>query len=362
MKLLNVLLLLFLPCGSIFAQEIDEERARKEAIVRAAQERLDRERAEFEAKKAAKDSLDKKIQETRSKFSALRVKYAGDAQLVAEIDNKEKLAIKAAKEDSKKQLTKKTSEISGLQSTERDRESLKAELAEIFDESKVKASHTKNGYNRISFGYYSQKLTCKTDGPFPSIFDEDYKKSMNMKGLEVSYLHGISVSKKIPLFVEIGGRIQFNIYKNKDSYVVDGQRYDDVLRITNLSLAVPVNITYKHTFTNGFYVAPYFGVNLRVNMTGKWDYDGSDYSEYYNIFKADDNDEHAFYGSDVDPCKRLQYGCQLGLNFGFKALNIGIGYYMESPLYNSQLLYEDDRLYDVKYKMNNVSLTLGINF
>lgn len=369
MRFVKVFLFLMLPCCSIFAQEIDEERARKEAIVKAAQEKLDRERAEFEAEnqkreaeKAAKDSLEKKIQEIKEKFNVLRVKYAGDAQLIAEIDSKEKLAIKAAKEASKKELAQKKQKISGLQSTKVDRESFNAELAELFDESKVKVNNDKKGYNRISFGYSSQKLICETTGN-PWMFDFDNKKNMKMKGAEASYLRGISVSKKIPLFVEIGGQMQFNIYKETESYTYEGQRYEDVCKFTNLSLSIPINITYKHTFANGFYIAPYFGANVRANLTGKIDYDGSDSSDYYNIFKADDDDEHAYFYSDENPCKRFQYGCQFGVNFGYKALNIGIGYHVESPLYKDSFEDEDfDRIIDTKYKMRNISIALGINF
>ena len=213
-------------------------------------------------------------------------------------------------------------------------------------------------YNRISFGLSTMKLRdTYYDKSDREVFDFD-DESITLKGIDINYLRGISLTQKFPLYLEVGGRMTFD---------TDNESYSDYdAHINMLSLSVPVNVTYKYTFSNGFYLAPFVGIHFRTNLFGKVKYedtDGYDYEkeEYkYNIFKADDDDDDAYFDDDEDPAKRFQFGGQVGLNFGYKALNIGFAYYFDTPLYKYES--KTNSMYDYKYKSGGVALTVGVNF
>ena len=227
---------------------------------------------------------------------------------------------------------------------------------------RVKVESENRGYNRLSFGLATDKL--KSD---EKVF-EDAKgkdsKTLGLKGIDLTYLHGIPVSKKLPMFVEVGGRFTFTTNKDSDKGSYDGYKYEESVRSNLMSLSVPVNFTYKHTFSNGLYLAPYVGIHFRLNLIAqeKWEteYDGESEDGTANYFKADDYDDDAAFGDNEDTWKRFQFGGQVGLNIGYKALNLGIGYYFASPIYK----YEDDysSKYDFKIKTGSLALTLGFNF
>ena len=79
-----------------------------------------------------------------------------------------------------------------------------------------------------------------------------------------------------------------------------------------------------------------------------------------NKINKKDNKKEAAFDDNEDTWKRFQFGGQLGVNIGYKALNLGIGYYFASPIYK----YEDDysSKNDFKIKTGSLALTLGFNF
>ena len=131
-------------------------------------------------------------------------------------------------------------------------------------------AHNYENYNRISFGLATDKLKSSDEKVF-NFKDLDFdKKSITLKGIDLNYLRGISLTQKFPLYLEVGGRLTYDTYKYEDSDYDEGSYYtyneswSD--RLNLLSLSIPVNVTYKYTFSNGFYIAPFAGIHFRLNL------------------------------------------------------------------------------------------------
>lgn len=195
-------------------------------------------------------------------------------------------------------------------------------------------------YNRVSFGFMNENFREIEDGV--SYTDDD----MQLKGFTAGITHGFSLSKAYPVFVELGGRLNFATRAESESE--DGVKWTD--RLSHLALSVPVNLTYKLGFSNGFYVAPYAGIHfdlgLLFNEKESISGGGESLSNSMSLYSSDDMDD--------EPFKRFTMGYQVGGNIGYKNFNLGIGYKASFlPLYS-----EDD----YKVQSNNFQVTLGYNF
>lgn len=233
-----------------------------------------------------------------------------------------------------------------------------------FTVNREKIAHNYENYNRISFGLATDKLKSSDEKVF-NFKDFDYdKKSVTLKGIDFNYLRGINLTQKFPLYLEVGGRLTYDTYKYEDD---DEDYYGSNTwseRLNLLSLSVPVNVSYKYTLSNGFYVAPFVGIHFRLNLLAndKWKETFIDrYGDVekddgvYSFFKADEDDDDAFFADGEDTAKRFQFGGQIGVNLGYKAFNLGLAYYFDTPIYKN-----DDA--DFKVKTGGVSLTVGYNF
>lgn len=223
-------------------------------------------------------------------------------------------------------------------------------------------------YNRASIGLSLLQLkdTYYLDSDKTVYCFEDGK--IWMKGIDINYLHGFKILSKLPLYVEAGGRITMDSYK--DTYIdtewqsLGTTVYETKNRLIILALSVPVNITYKYTFNNGLYIAPFAGIHMRLNLLGKIKSNerssfGKEEDESYNIFKSGD-DGYWEDGDEDDHAHRFQFGGQVGVNVGYKAWNLGIAYYLDTPLEEyKDVLYNK---YDWKYKQGSLAITVGYNF
>lgn len=143
----------------------------------------------------------------------------------------------------------------------------------------------------------------------PSTFKLDgSSSSKSFTGLAINYTNAISLSQKIPFFLEwgIGGQYSFCNYDEKS------HEYS----IKVVSVKAPVNFIYDIALPNtNIHLDPFVGVKFRVNVWGeiKEEYRGK--SETYNIF------------GDKGTGKRFQAGLQLGLKARFNnKFFIGAGY------------------------------------
>lgn len=104
------------------------------------------------------------------------------------------------------------------------------------------------------------------------------------------------------------------------------------------------------------------GLNFRVNVAGNIKYEcveeddyycDDEWNEKYNIFSKDEED-----GFGDEALKRFQVGFNVGVNFSYKAFNIGVGYVTDFSKIGNWNDDEDK----VNGKLGVTTLSLGINF
>ena len=188
-------------------------------------------------------------------------------------------------------------------------------------------------YNRISIGYDQMHLSESYDG---------YGGSMDLPGFDANYAHGFNLTSKLPLYLEVGGRLTFNTKKDSsyDYELVGGN-----VRVNMLALSIPVSLTYKFTFGDGFYVAPFAGINAHFNLVcqekGTTHVGSHEETVTENMLSGDNS---------WNVC---QFGGQVGVNLGYKAFNLGFGFYPSTPIYSKG---------DHKIRNNDWAITVGLNF
>lgn len=164
------------------------------------------------------------------------------------------------------------------------------------------SSAPKEGYNRV----YAQYAPTKYG-------------DMSTTGFAAGYAKGISLTSSMPLFVEAGGQVRFNSKK------------EDGIKFSYLAIDVPVNVTYRWDVPNvaGFSIAPYAGLRLTGNIIGQAKAGG----EKISFFDEDDMKESGIgYDEDdydAETANRIQFGMQLGVNFNYKMLTLGVGYSLD---------------------------------
>lgn len=178
-----------------------------------------------------------------------------------------------------------------------------------------------DGYNRIYVSYLPSKL---------KVSDSDG--NIKMKGsFEAGYLRGIGLTSNVPLYLEVGGALQYRSYSEED--------YGYETKVNALSLNIPVALTYRININEDFAISPNFGFDFRINMMGKFkelDADGEELSNF-DLF------------SDGD-WKRFQAGWHIGVGLDYRALHFGVQYGTDFNEIAEEL------------KIATTSVTLGFNF
>lgn len=242
-----------------------------------------------------------------------------------------------------------------------------------FDFTSVKTS----GWNRVYVSYNPSKINF-SDDDYEFIDGEDIK----FKGFTVGYLRGFSLTKKVPLYMEIGLGFQYRNYKYSDEDLDRGlpqEAYedDDVIipyygdegvsvKYTMMSLNIPINLLYRFNINNDFSISPYFGFDLRFNIkaTRKVEWVAPEDYEYDNNgtpvatsdkktdqeWSQDCFDKKDMYDDDDYVWNRFQAGWHIGVGLDYKALHIGVEY------------GKDFNELCKKAKLSTTSITLGVNF
>lgn len=209
-----------------------------------------------------------------------------------------------------------------------------AAAATLFtSEAKAQLTNDIEGYRRFEASFLAQRTN----------FDGECVKT---KGFELGYIQGINITTKRPLFLELGGQLAFS--HDKDEINKVGADYTD--KYTFMSIAIPINVAYKFTFTNSdnFTIVPFIGPNFKFNLIGKNKCEG-DHDYKISFFNKDD-----MYGKD-NTAKRFQVGLNLG--FGVNILErLYVGYRFQ-PDFAKYIKHDD---FKVKTKANYI--TFGVNF
>ena len=197
-------------------------------------------------------------------------------------------------------------------------------------------------------------------------------------GLSFGYSQAFNITPSLPLFVEAGLGIQYSFHTEKlaeelaDEYNMDEEDLEEIMdpkeKFNLFSVKIPVNLTYKFDIPNSsFSIAPYFGLTMRFNLSGKakMEYnltsDAEDHLRSNGWSKKDieetfgDKDRNLFdkkdMGSDKNTWKRFQLGWQLGVNARIKdTFLVGVSYGTDF----SEIAE--------KSKVRTTSITLGYTF
>lgn len=187
-----------------------------------------------------------------------------------------------------------------------------------------------DGYNRVYVGYNGVK--GKID--YPGIDDMKYP------GFSVGYLRGIGLTQKVPLYLEVGGEIDFNRYSESE----EGLDYKETL----LGLKIPVSLVYRLNINENFSISPLFGFDFRLNLMGKGKYEADGESQDFNLF--DDAEMDEWHPLAIKGYNRFQAGWHIGVGFDYKALHFGVDY---GTSFNE---------ISEKVKLATTSVTVGYNF
>lgn len=162
--------------------------------------------------------------------------------------------------------------------------------------SKKSSSSTEvtSGWNNLYVQYNSHKFNDNDNALF-------HKGSMD--GFTIGYNRGIGLSSSMPLYLEVGGGLQYSTGSNDD---VD---------VHLLSVVAPVSVLYHFSFPNSTIgIEPLAGLNFRYNGWGEI----KDDEDTYDPFSDDDTDDN--------PANRFQVGLHLGVNAVFKKFVLGLKY------------------------------------
>lgn len=122
-----------------------------------------------------------------------------------------------------------------------------------------------NSYNRVAVAYTNTKLSEEAFS-YENV-------SLHLNGFSIEYTHGFGLSKRIPLFLEIG--VNFNCGFRTEtetayySIPVENETYSGSVetkyKIQNINFNIPVNLAYKIGINEKTYCTPYVGINMRMN-------------------------------------------------------------------------------------------------
>lgn len=215
------------------------------------------------------------------------------------------------------------------------------------------AKQPKRGYNRIMFNYSPLFTSIKAN----EVKLEGDGVGKTLQGGSISYTRGIAVSKRLPMFVEVGIGAQFNSGDIFDGYGFDGDRIK--LGFTLVRANIPVAFTYRFAFGQDkqIKISPFTGFNFGINIVTSDEKHGYSMALYNSNYR-DDNYE------------RFQMGWLIGANFTFKRFNLQVAYTLDfMPLYkqDASARYTGFGEYDVIYtipevKANSGTLTVGVGF
>lgn len=192
-------------------------------------------------------------------------------------------------------------------------------------------------YNRAGLSYQNFSLV---EREHYADENETYWESAGaFNGFGLYYAHGFGLTSNYPLYLEVGGNINF-LFRSL---------YDGDVQDSNINLTIPLNLTYHFNITNTWVFAPYLGINAKVNLLGqsKLSYEDDTYTtNWYNK-------------KDMGNCvyNRFQMGWQIGA--GFYHSNYYIGFDYGKDLIPASKDKDDD---DWSVQTSNLTLTLGYRF
>lgn len=138
----------------------------------------------------------------------------------------------------------------------------------------------------------------------PSYGDTD---DTYLHGVGISYLRGIKLNPSQPFFLEVGGKIAYNMKKETEDVNVEDNIYHMNVTDKVLTLSVPVNLTYRISGNGKVSISPFVGITLKGNLLAKETIKLNKDKETLNQFDKDDVGKEGQW-------TRFQVGWQTGFN------------------------------------------------
>lgn len=159
----------------------------------------------------------------------------------------------------------------------------------------------RNGYAALEGAYQPMVM---------EVFDLPVEKSIYGQALILSFLRGIEVSRKAPLYIETGLSLQRLWY----GYTFNESKE----RVVLVSLLLPVRVAYRFQVNERLTIQPYVGVRLRGNLSGEAKIrDKYKQPFYYDLFDSEQVDAE---------WQRFQWGFQTGVTFSMPAWFASVGF------------------------------------
>ena len=195
----------------------------------------------------------------------------------------------------------------------------------------VSSAQENTGYNRLGISFDNTSYSANSD--YKEMLDGLSIPSTN--GFGINYIHGFSLSNSMPMFIETGANVNFN-FGSKDFYGIK-------MLVQNFNLQVPVNYVYRFSLSDKFSIAPYVGLNLKLNLATRFKFEASDFDDeddwgYYAW--DDDYDDWDYEGDESEwlsvydkkvmgkdgVWNRFQMGWHVGVGFQYSKFNLGVQY------------------------------------
>lgn len=154
---------------------------------------------------------------------------------------------------------------------------------------------------------------------------------MILDGYSIGFTNGISVVDNLPLFVDVGIRLNYGFKKEnveeKGTYGT-ANYYSKDNKYSYLGINLPINLAYKWSFgSSSFSITPFLGITLKGNIISNKKIIETMSQPYGEDIKEKTEDN--FEKNDVNKngvWKRVQAGWQAGIGFDYKHLYFGVHY------------------------------------
>lgn len=231
----------------------------------------------------------------------------------------------------------------------------------------VAGSAMAQDYNRVAISYDNTRYSAGGDMKELSMGVKDDQKSAATNGFGLNYIHGFSLSNSLPMFLEVGGNINFNFYGDSEKE----DEYEYKYQFQNINLQIPVNFTWRFNVVEDFTIAPYAGINFKFNFMQRqrgWseypDQDQKDLDEDKKWTNLMSDKEDGGMGSKDYTWNMFQMGWQVGVNFQYSNWVLGVQYGTDFiPAYSHTIKGEEgEKDYKARINTGNLKLSVGYCF
>lgn len=154
----------------------------------------------------------------------------------------------------------------------------------------VAGSASAEDYNRVAISYDNTHYGFNKD--YKAEYEGDEDPAFSTNGFGLNYIHGFGLSNNLPMFLEVGGNVNFNFYSKTDESSIWDEPLKYKSQFQNINLQVPVNFVWRFNVVEDFTIAPYVGLNFKLNfmsrmrayLDGDWEDKAEEDEEWTNLF------------------------------------------------------------------------------